>query len=139
MLNSRCGSLNECKTYYYYLQANLIDPRDNQGKRHDFHRATDRFVLFGVLLATMAGKAFIAEIRRFLVRHHDSLCCLLDISIRYTVSDVQLRRLLALVEEQAYQRFHAGYFDWLVLYQSLEICSDSRKRLSQSNAGRFSL
>ncbi len=39
------------KTYYDYLQVNVIDPRDNRGKRHD--RAANRlhFVLFGVLLA----------------------------------------------------------------------------------------
>ena len=60
----------------------------------------------------MAGKVLVAEIHRFLVRHHDCLCCLLDVSARYTVSDVQLRRLLALVDVPAYQQFHAYYFGW---------------------------
>lgn len=84
-----------------------MDPRDNRGKRHDLH-----FVLFGVLLAAMAGKVLIAEIHRFLVRHHDSLCGLLELSVGYTVSDVQLRRLLALVDQAAYGQFHASYFGW---------------------------
>ncbi len=85
----------------------MIDPRDNRGKRHDLH-----FILFGALLAAMAGKVLIAEIHRFLARHHDCLCSLLGLSVGYTVSDVQLRRLLALVDAAAYQRFHARYFGW---------------------------
>ncbi len=60
----------------------------------------------------MAGKVLIAEIHRFLVRHHDCLCSLLGLSVSYTVSDVQLRRLLALVNAAAYQHFHARYFGW---------------------------
>ncbi|MGB3586877.1 MAG: ISAs1 family transposase [Tunicatimonas sp.] len=85
----------------------MIDPRDNRGKRHDLH-----FVLFGVLLAVMTGKVLIAEIHRFLVRHHHCLCSLLGLSVRYTVSDVQLRRLLALVDTVTYQHFHTRYFGW---------------------------
>ena len=85
----------------------MTDPRDNRGKRHDLH-----FVLFGVLLATMAGKVLVAEIHRFLVRHHRFLCALLEIEEAYSVSDPQLRRLLTLVDEQVYQHFHARYFGW---------------------------
>ena len=85
----------------------MLDPRDNRGKRHDLH-----FVLFGVLLATMAGKVLIAEMHRFLVRHHSSLCSLLDSQQDCAISDVQLRRLLALIEVDAYQRFHMRYFGW---------------------------
>lgn len=92
----------------------MADPRDNRGKRHDWH-----FVLFGVLLATMAGKVLMAEIHRFLVRHHCSLCTLLAVQEARSVSDAQLRRLLALVDEQAYQHFHARYFGWQVSLLSL--------------------
>ncbi len=60
----------------------------------------------------MAGKVLVAEIHRFLVRHHNCLCSLLGLSLKYAVSDVQLRRLLALVDAAAYQRFHAHYFGW---------------------------
>ncbi len=97
------------KTYYEYLQANLPDRRDNRGKRHNLH-----FVLCAVLLATMSGMVLISEIHRFLVRHHRCLCFLLDVEESRAVSDVQLRRLLALVDEQAYQQFHARYFGWQV-------------------------
>lgn len=85
----------------------MIDPRDNRGKRHDWH-----FVLFGVLLATMAGKVLIAEIHRFLLRHHQCLCTLLGVDEVRSISDGQLRRLLALVDHRAYQQFHARYFGW---------------------------
>jgi predicted transposase YbfD/YdcC len=85
----------------------VTDPRDNRGKRHDFH-----FVLFGVLLAAMAGKVLIAEIHRFLARHHACLCALLDVEQAGSISDTQLRRLLALVDNQPYQHFHASYFGW---------------------------
>ena len=87
----------------------MIDPRDNRGKRHDLY-----FVLFGVLLATMAGKVLIAELQRFLVRHHWCLCVLLEVKQAHSISDAQLRRLLALVDWQAYQYFHARYFGWQV-------------------------
>lgn len=85
----------------------MPDPRDNRGKRHDWH-----FVLFGVLLATMAGKVLIAEIHRFLTRHHIELCPLLEVEQTRPISDVQLRRLLALVDVPAYQGFHNSYFGW---------------------------
>ena len=86
-----------------------MDPRDNRGKRHDWH-----FVLFGVLLATMGRKVLIAEIHRFLMRHHSCLCTLLEVDKVCSISDGQLRRLLALVDHQAYQQFHACYFGWQV-------------------------
>lgn len=89
------------------MQANLIDPRDNPGKKHDFH-----FVLLSVLLAVMSGKVFISEIHRFLVRHHDCLCELLGLNMQHSISDAQLRRLLSLVDEKNYQYFHARYFGW---------------------------
>ena len=85
----------------------MIDPRDNRGKRHDLH-----FVLFGTLLAAMAGKVLIAEIHRFLMRHHVDLCSLLEIEQPRAISDVQLRRLLALVNVPIYQFFHNSYFGW---------------------------
>ena len=87
----------------------MTDPRDNRGKRHDWH-----FVLFGVLLATMAGKVLVAEIHRFLLRHHLRLCALLEVEEARNVSDAQLRRLLALVDVRAYQQFHSNYFGWQV-------------------------
>ena len=62
----------------------------------------------------MAGKVLIAEIHRFLVRHHDYLCALLEVEEARSVSDTQLRRLLALVDDQAYQAFHNLYFGWQV-------------------------
>lgn len=48
---------NECRTYYHYLQGNLIDPRNNRGKRHNC-----RFGHFGVLAATVAGEECSAPI-----------------------------------------------------------------------------
>ena len=62
----------------------------------------------------MAGKVLIAEIHRFLVRHHDYLCALLEVEELRSVSDTQLRRLLTLVDDQAYQTFHNRYFGWQV-------------------------
>jgi len=60
----------------------------------------------------MAGKVLIAEIHRFLVRHHPVLCSLLEVEQANPISDVQLRRLLALVDVSAYQNFHSNYFGW---------------------------
>ena len=60
----------------------------------------------------MAGKVLIAEIHRFLIRHHLSLCSLLDRQQERAISDVQLRRLLTLVEVDGYQHFHVRYFGW---------------------------
>ena len=85
----------------------MTDPRDNRGKRHDLH-----FVLFGTLLAAMAGKVLIAEIHRFLMRHHSDLCSLLEVEQARAISDGQLRRLLALVDVSIYQFFHNSYFGW---------------------------
>ena len=62
----------------------------------------------------MAGKVLIAEIHRFLARHHSCLCALLDVEEVRSISDTQLRRLLALVDDQPYQHFHASYFGWQV-------------------------
>lgn len=62
----------------------------------------------------MAGKVLVAEMHRFLVRHHQCLCTLLELNEFRIVSDPQLRRLLALVEVSAYQRFHYNYFGWSV-------------------------
>lgn len=87
----------------------MIDPRDNRGKRHDWH-----FVLFGALLAAMSGKVLVAEIYRFLTRHHIDLCSLLEVEQANPISDVQLRRLLALVDVSSYQFFHSSYFGWQV-------------------------
>lgn len=60
----------------------------------------------------MSGMILISEIHWFLVRHHRCLCSLLSLEESRKVSDVQLRRLLALVDEQIYQHFHARYFGW---------------------------
>lgn len=62
----------------------------------------------------MAGQALIAEIHRFLVRHHACLCSLLQLDEVRSVSDAQLRRLLTLVDQNVYQQFHASYFGWQV-------------------------
>ena len=62
----------------------------------------------------MAGKVLIAEIQRFLARHHGCLCALIEVDAPYCVSDTQLRRLLTLVDDQAYQGFHSRYFGWQV-------------------------
>lgn len=60
----------------------------------------------------MAGKVLIAEIYRFLTRHHTHLCSLLEVEQANPISDVQLRRLLALVDAHFYQHFHSSYFGW---------------------------
>lgn len=60
----------------------------------------------------MSGRVFISEIHRYLVRHHNRLCFLLDVDEPRVISDTQLRRLLTLVNEQVYQHFHADYFGW---------------------------
>ena len=60
----------------------------------------------------MAGKVLIAEIHRFLIRHHVDLCSLLEVEQVSAISEVQLRRLLALVDTPIYQFFHNSYFGW---------------------------
>ena len=89
------------------MQANIVDTRDNRGKRHDLH-----LVLCGVLLAILSGKVLITEIRRWLVRHQDWLCQTLDIESISVISDPQLRRLLSTVNYELLYNFHTQYFGW---------------------------
>ena len=65
-----------------------------------------------MLLAILSGKVLITEIRRWLVRHQDWLCQILDIESVNVISDVQLRRLLSTTDPQLLYRFHTQYFGW---------------------------
>lgn len=87
------------------MQRALVDPRDSRGKRHDFH-----FVLTGVFLSVLSGKVLISEIHRYLKRHHQSLCELLGVDHQKTISDAQLRRLLARVDAMELQGINSQYF-----------------------------
>lgn len=87
------------------MQSELVDPRDARGKRHDLH-----FVLTGVLLSVLSGKVLIAEIHRYLKRHHQSLCELLGVNYQKTISDAQLRRILAQVDVMELQGINSQYF-----------------------------
>ena len=53
-----------------------------------------------------------AEIHRWLVRHHHFLCHTLDYQFAKPISDGQLRRLLTPVDAQALSQFHCRYFGW---------------------------
>jgi predicted transposase YbfD/YdcC len=89
------------------LQANVVDNRDIRGRRHNLH-----FVICGVLLAILSGKVLISEIHRWLVRHHDWLSETLEFESSRAISDVQLRRLLTVIEYDKLYFFHCRYFGW---------------------------
>ena len=63
-------------------------------------------------MAILSGKVLITEIQRWLVRHHDNLCAILDFKATKPISDSQLRRLLATVDTPQLQQFHCRYFGW---------------------------
>ena len=63
-------------------------------------------------MAILSGKVLIREIQRWLVRHHDGLCTMLDFKASKPISDSQLRRLLTTVDTPQLQQFHCRYFGW---------------------------
>ena len=63
-------------------------------------------------MAIVSGKVLMAEIHRWLVRHHHFLCHTLDYQFTKPISDGQLRRLLTPVDAQALYQFHCRYFGW---------------------------
>jgi hypothetical protein len=87
------------------LQRAFVDPRDSRGKRDDLH-----FVLTGVFLSVLSGKVLIAEIHRYLKRHHQILCELLGVDHQKVISDAQLRRILARVDAMELQFINSHYF-----------------------------
>lgn len=86
----------------------MIDPRDSRGKKHDLH-----FVLTCVLLAVLSGKVLISEIYRYLHRHHVILCDLMNVQSERSISDTQLRRLLAIVDAIELQQINSEYFGFV--------------------------
>jgi predicted transposase YbfD/YdcC len=76
----------------------LPDPRDNRGKRHEL-----AFVLCGVILAIMAGRARVSAIHRFVRNRFEWLRELTQAAGAQCISRAQLPRLLARVEWAALQ------------------------------------
>ncbi len=54
-------SLTEARTFFDALSADLTDPRDNRGKRHNL-----AFIICGVTLAIMAGRSKTSSIHRYI-------------------------------------------------------------------------
>jgi len=98
---------NQVKAYYEYLQAQLVDKRDNRGKRHNL-----AFILTGMLIALLrSGKRLnMASIHRWMQREHAQLVAETGSESRKAISDVQLRRVLAGLDYSLYNQVNQTYF-----------------------------
>ena len=79
-------------TFFAALQ-HLPDPRDTRGRRHD-----QAFVLCGVVLAIMAGRARVSAIHRFLRNRLEWVRESTKTAVARCISRAQLPRLLARVD-----------------------------------------
>jgi predicted transposase YbfD/YdcC len=91
-------------TFFAALQQ-LPDPRDKRGKRHDL-----AFVLCGVLLALMAGRARVSAIHRFLRNRFVWLRELTHAPVTRCLSRAHLPRLLARVDWAALNTLSLAHF-----------------------------
>jgi predicted transposase YbfD/YdcC len=91
-------------TFFAALQQ-LPDPRDKRGKRHEL-----AFVLCGVILAIMAGRARVSAIHRFLHNRFTWLRDTTQASVACGISRAQLPRLLARVEWEALNALIFAHF-----------------------------
>jgi predicted transposase YbfD/YdcC len=91
-------------TFFAALQQ-LPDPRDKRGKRHDL-----AFVLCGVLLALMAGRARVSAIHRFLRNRFVWLRELTHAPVTRCLSRAHLPRLLARVDWAALHTLSLAHF-----------------------------
>ena len=91
-------------TFFQALQ-HLPDPRDKRGKRHEL-----AFVLCGVILAIMAGRARVSAMHRFLGNRLAWLCETTHASVERGISRAQLPRLLARVDWEALNALIVTHF-----------------------------
>ncbi len=91
-------------TFFTALQQ-LPDPRDKRGKRHEL-----AFVLCGVLLAMMAGRARVSAIHRFLHNRFAWLRELTHAPVARCLSRAHLPRLLARVDWAALNTLSLAHF-----------------------------
>lgn len=91
-------------TFFAALQQ-LPDPRDKRGKRHDL-----AFVLCGVILAIMAGRARVSAIHRFLRNRFAWLCEITQAPVARCLSRAHLPRLLARVDWAALNTLSVAHF-----------------------------
>ncbi len=61
-------------------------------------------------MSVLSGKVLVAEIHRYLKRHHQILCKLLGVDYQKAISDGQLRRVLARVDVMEFQDINSQYF-----------------------------
>ncbi len=106
-MNTTIPTESEVKSYFKYLQTHLVDKRDNRGKRHNL-----AFVLTGFLFAVLrSGTGLdVASIQRRMEKEHEGLSVLLGHSSKQSISDAQLRRVLAGVDYQSYNQLNQTYF-----------------------------
>ena len=90
------------------MQETFPDFRDNRGKKHDL-----LFILIGVLFSVLYGKLLVAEIHRYLERHHKTLCKLMGVKSKESISDPQLRRILSSVDAMLLQKINSSYLVFL--------------------------
>jgi len=83
----------------------LMDKRDNRGKRHEL-----AFVLGGVVLAIMSGRAYVSSIHRFITNRLAWLSRVLGYRQAKAVSRAQLPRILAGVDWSALNEVVAAQF-----------------------------
>jgi DDE_Tnp_1-associated len=83
----------------------LPDPRDKRGKRHDL-----AFVLCGVILAIMAGRARVSAIHRFLRNRFVWLREITRAPVARCISRAHLPRLLARVDWAALNTLSVAHF-----------------------------
>ncbi len=98
---------NEIKSYFEYLQMHLADKRDNRGKRHNL-----AYVLTSFLWAVLRSgtQVDVASIQRRMVKEHEELSAMVAHPSKQSISDAQLRRVLAGVDYQSYNQLNQAYF-----------------------------
>ena len=97
------------QAFFIELDQKLSDPRDNRGKRHNL-----AFVMCGVLLGIMAGRAQVSSIHRY-IRH--KIVWLRKITGQDTanpVSRAQLPRILAVVNWAQLNEISEKYFGFTI-------------------------
>ncbi|MFK7904682.1 MAG: ISAs1 family transposase [Chitinophagales bacterium] len=92
-------------SFYEALQIELLDNRDNRGKKHCLN-----FVVLGVIIGILIGRITVSSIHRFLDIQFDWLCEITCFPADTVISRAQLPRLLLVVDWKIVNKLTIHYF-----------------------------
>ncbi len=101
------------KNYYEQLSEQLLDPRDNRGKRHNLS-----FICCCVIIAIMNGRLYPTAIQRYIKNRHVELCEMLGAQSKKAISLSQLLRLLRLINWEQWNKLNIAHFNQCIEVKS---------------------